>query len=858
MYATLKLAGVWALGRLQNITDAVLATGASIATMAVIIHAVVLAGLLFIREALIVTQSQANILIDSQITIDLWKITLNIANSIFLFALVVASIAIILRIDTGTYQIKKFITALIAAVAFSNLSLLIMKALVGFGDSLATVFGSIGVGNTDTAFAYLIELSRIPAVPQKTDWFPAVMNVLFGALVLWILFKIIVFIFERMLAIALLTILAPLAFASALLPNLKEYSKGWWPMTIKWILAWPIFIGVIKIATLFLGKLTNDDPTKIASLLSQPLIEQTANSTAFSINEKYLFGIIGLFILYYASELPKKLNLSAPLSGMVGTGTEALAGKGYLGKASNWVGTTVRNTTPGIALEGWRKAQIGQGGKGGFGRLMSRVAGRAFNPQAMRDIATAKTEAAVMEKSIDHTAYAAQEKAKTMAEQEKKVPRDAEGNMIENSAEYATYKNTVNNHKELLGSLQYQNEQLNKKTALESIGSADSLTAKLNKAIKENKPGEAVRAAHQLRTLARSVSRRPEDAAVAKETLSSPSIKQRLDDMGLDSSKYSVRSFSKDIGDYNESMDEEYARTTKERKKLADDLGSNVLAIARDDDTGLSLSLAMLTVLKNIDSNLKSSGAFKSLSDDEKKKHLQTVIDARADTGSTSNNDLIDQIDGQRAITKLTSSEKDLYKEINNALSSATPNNDRQAIGKFAALFNINPAQMPDTILKLEGLQAAEQQEREIETAIKDDNKKSEISFINTIRNQIQAKALKKVSQDNNIVINAANMSDDIKQQLDAAKKAEFDKIEARYSEMGNKLDNSLEKYSADFSNQTVDNTTFNLDDYKDDIRNIPAHAKFFPSESELNDATIGKLKTYQRQVQNALGKIQF
>ncbi|MBU1026188.1 MAG: hypothetical protein KKA31_00490, partial [Candidatus Margulisbacteria bacterium] len=721
-----------------------------------------------------------NFLIEDPRVQDIWMLTLTIANSVFLFALIVASITIILRIDTGTYQIKKFITTLIAAVALSNLSFLIVRALVDFGDILAAVFANIGRG-TDTRdgiiiiWEYLEALTHIPVLPEGIPPIAGISNVLLAAVICWLMFKITIFVFERALAVAFLVVLAPLAFASTLLPSLKEYGKNWWPMAIKWILAWPIFIGIIKVSVIFLKAYANS-PSELISSFRSPLAEDGPVIATFS------FGIIGLLMLYYASELPKKLNLSAPLSGMVGTGADALAGKGYVGKASNWVGATLRNSGTARTVEGWRQAQIGQGGQSWVGRTANQIISRAVNPQSMRNIATADREKEVIEKTIDNLAYQAQEKSKTLAKQ-KVLVTNPDGSINEESPKYAAYEATKNEHKKLLGSLQYNNEQLNKKSTLESIGSADSLTEKLNKAIVDSKtgkrdeqrnaPGKANRAAHQLRTLARSVSRRPEDAAIAQATLGSAYVKKGLDDMGLDSSQYSIRKFSKqDIGDYDESMDAEYARAKKKRENLASGLGGNVLDIVKDDDTGLGMSFAMLSVLKSINKNLKT-GKFSALpTNAEKESTLQAVIDARETTGSVNSADILNHIQGGSDKT-LDSDTMDLYTEINTALSSASPNNDKQAIGKFGALFHDNSAQISDTIEKLEKLQAAEQQEDEINTAIQADNKKSEISFINTIRNQIQAKALKKVSQDNNIVINAANMSDDIKQQLDAAKKAE-------------------------------------------------------------------------------------
>jgi hypothetical protein len=841
-------------GSLANLTSSILTTGTSITVMLIIIHTALVKILLPLVSALLNTMLRdSNVMIESKLIHDIWQISLNIANGMFLLALIVASIAIILRIDTGTYQIKKAATTLILAVVLSNISLLVVRALVEFGDLLAAALSSIG--NSDPLLstgAYLAALADIPVIKLGDGVTGAIINMVLAVMIFWVLFKITIFVFERALMVALLAVAAPLSFASALLPGLKEYSKNWWPMAIKWTLAWPIFVGITKIATLFLNKLAT--PATIIQELGKPL---AMTETVLNINIKYIFAVIGLFILYYASELPKKLSLSAPISGFVGTGADVLAGKSPLNKAGSYIGNTFRNTGPGIAMEGWRKAQIGQGGKTKAGKFWNRVVANTVNRKAMQDISAANTEKGVTEKNIDNIAYQAQEQAKLLAKQ-KKLVTDKDGNIIKTHPAYKTYKATEDRHKALLGSLQYNNEQLNKKTSLESIDSADDLKEKLRKAIAEDKAGDAARAAYRLRTLARSHSRRPEDAKIAQDVLNSDKVKAGLDNMGLKASSYAVPA-SGQSGDYDTTMDEALIRAEENKNTLraSSDITDPAVLNMSADGTNLDS-------LEQLNAKLNESSAFGTLDTGDKKKYLSDLINARNKTKSTNINDLLQQLarDNYVSVEDLSNTAEAAYTEINKALSEAVPNNDAQAIGKAQVLFDkVDSGNVGDVIIKLKELQNAEKEITTIKGVIDTDTKNSEQSYINTIQTDIENSAIKNIENTlGGVKLDSTNMDAHLSD-LSSIKNAKLESLKNVYEEMEAKLKYSLKKYGSGHSNQLVDTAdvnNFTLDAYREAIRNIPASTKFFPSSDELDNAKLGELAVYQRQVLNALKKIQF
>lgn len=306
----------------------------------------------------------------AEITQQIWSFSLGIANGIFLLALIIVSVAIILRIDTKIYNIKKILGGLITAIILSNISLLIVKTALAIGDQLMIAATSL-LGSTPGAPSDLllgIYKSVSSDVNIITSSVPAKMVFIIASLLLLgIMLKLVFVLFQRMIWIFFLLISAPVAFALSILPTTQEYNKKWWEALLKWVLVLPLIMLALTIA-----KKVIDSAGGVGPLLSWTPPDSASKDT---LDPRLLITIAGLVIMYYAGQVDKLIKLGAvSVSGAyqgISKGiSDTIGGKnipGKIGSAAGRAGYRVAmGTKGGRKLEGKRLSQ-----KGLWGRIVN-------------------------------------------------------------------------------------------------------------------------------------------------------------------------------------------------------------------------------------------------------------------------------------------------------------------------------------------------------------------------------------------------------------------------------------------------------------------------------------------------------
>ncbi len=331
-------------------------------------------------------------------TYDLWEGAIIVANSFFLLALIIASIAIILRVNTGIYNIKKVLGGFITAVILSNLSFLIVKVLLEVGDLLTnTAYALFSPFNIDKEIIHkylgLIEDGgefrglmgiKVPIIGGELD--EAIVSLIILILIFWVLLKLTLILVERMFWLFIMAIVAPIAFALSLLPTTQKLASQWWETVIKWILVFPLTVALISLSVTILRAMPSiDTPQKLTTALSG-----FSSLKDLVVNPDILLLISGLVILYLAGTVDKMLKIGGSLSGLVATPSAMIAtgkkawtgayrpvadtitGRTWIGKQMGKAGhrgyDIALGTKPGQKFEGWRQAQKGW-------------VGRVFNPR---------------------------------------------------------------------------------------------------------------------------------------------------------------------------------------------------------------------------------------------------------------------------------------------------------------------------------------------------------------------------------------------------------------------------------------------------------------------------------------------
>ena len=282
-----------------------------------------------------IVKEDSNILLNHEIAQNVWTGSLAVANGLFLLALVLASVAIILRLNTGMYNLKKVLGGFIAAVILSNLSLLIVRVLVELGDNLTIaaygLFTSIDSRLTYDIIngpdGFITALTKIKAsvgaegVGGDEHMGAVLLAIIIMVLIFWILLKLTLILIERMFWIFLMAISAPIIFALSLLPTTQKLAADWWNKLIKWILVLPLVAAILSISVYFLiltvegpdGGAIN--PAEFVAQLTEPRFFAELISGG-----KGIFLIVGLIILYQAGRANNLLGISGGgLSGAVDT-----------------------------------------------------------------------------------------------------------------------------------------------------------------------------------------------------------------------------------------------------------------------------------------------------------------------------------------------------------------------------------------------------------------------------------------------------------------------------------------------------------------------------------------------------------
>lgn len=299
-----------------------------------------------------------------------WGTILDIANVVFVVALLIFAVMIILR-QTG-YNFKKAVTSLIIAITLANTSGLIVTTLNGLANLLAKWASGIFLqqspgggeaaqtGATNLASNALATLVRmfsgsmtnyysdlskhIYELPNKPENAIQIFNglteatfiVFFIGIGVYVVYRLFFLFIERMVRIVLYFAFAPLAFAAGLLPNkqMTDIPSKWWSELIKWLLVYPAALLLMGFALIFLnaaivavpGTGENGLIGGVISLITSST-DASGVTTAF---EAFAFATIAIVLLLTAANIAKVTGLTATAA---------------VGAAAAWLPGVLKKTT---------------------------------------------------------------------------------------------------------------------------------------------------------------------------------------------------------------------------------------------------------------------------------------------------------------------------------------------------------------------------------------------------------------------------------------------------------------------------------------------------------------------------------
>jgi len=184
-----------------------------------------------------------------------WPICRDLVNISFIIILVFIGLATALRL--GEYQVKKTLPLFLIIALLINFTQVICGLIVDASNIVMNFFLAEGVGGSQFFASQLDNWGASITEGMKQFWNPlAVTDLLLKSVVISVfnllaacVFSLFAFLFIlRYVAIWILVILSPFAFAAYILPATRSFWKTWWNQFIQWC-----FIGVTCAFFLYLG-----------------------------------------------------------------------------------------------------------------------------------------------------------------------------------------------------------------------------------------------------------------------------------------------------------------------------------------------------------------------------------------------------------------------------------------------------------------------------------------------------------------------------------------------------------------------------------------------------------------------------
>lgn len=281
-----------------------------------------------------------------------WIVVRNICNIFFIVALIIIAMATLFRVES--YQYRNLIVQLILAALLINFSLVIAQAVLALADTVQAQFLPANVTVIRSLAGNLMVAYRGQIINSSNF-----MNGTFSALVqqiFWLALSlgsfcvfcaIAVFLVIRIVALWVLLLISPVAYACGVLPATSHYRSEWWSQFLKYAFFTPIMAFFLNMTALMVNASQNNPVLK--QINSGALASQLDSSTnsgiaafVFSVASNMLllvfllaglmvaekFGVMGASAVTGAA----KKGIYAPFAGAGWLGKRGL---GYVGKKWN-------------------------------------------------------------------------------------------------------------------------------------------------------------------------------------------------------------------------------------------------------------------------------------------------------------------------------------------------------------------------------------------------------------------------------------------------------------------------------------------------------------------------------------------
>jgi len=289
-----------------------------------------------------------------------WEVVRNLCNIFFIVALIIIALATLFRVDS--YQYKHLIVQLILAALLVNFSLVIGQAILGLADTVQAQFLPANVTvirslSGDLMVGYRSTLKDAKGLFNGS--FADIIQPLFwlalsvGSFAVFC--AIAAFLLIRIVALWILLLISPIAYAVGVLPSTAQYRKKWWENFLKYAFFTPIMAFFLNM-TAVISNTYKQNPV-LSSVMQPDVAASFNNDTLAGFIFRVASNILLLVFLIAALKVADMAGIYGA-SAVTGLAQKAVfspfAGAKYLGKdvVGGYVQKRYNNLTAGLATGG--------------------------------------------------------------------------------------------------------------------------------------------------------------------------------------------------------------------------------------------------------------------------------------------------------------------------------------------------------------------------------------------------------------------------------------------------------------------------------------------------------------------------
>ncbi len=286
-----------------------------------------------------------------------WEIVRNICNIFFILALIVIALATLFRVES--YQYRHLLVQLIIAALLINFSLVIGQAILGLADTVQSQFLPANVTVVRSLAGDLMVKSYRDEFWSTSiingQWADVVKPLFFLALSLGsfaVFCAIAVFLVIRIVALWILLLISPIAYACGVLPSTASYRSTWWQNFLKYAFFTPIMAFFLNLAAVISNK-SQTNPI-LQAINADSLQKDLGDSSLATFVFRIASNILILIFLVAALKVAEQAGVygAAGITSMAEKGIFApfaLAGKGL--KAAGNRGLEAASDVAGVELD---------------------------------------------------------------------------------------------------------------------------------------------------------------------------------------------------------------------------------------------------------------------------------------------------------------------------------------------------------------------------------------------------------------------------------------------------------------------------------------------------------------------------